>query len=117
MTGPTGSTDSTDSTDPSDPTDPDDLAASPVRLTAWVHGHVQGVGFRWAVRSEALELGLVGYASNYPDGRVLVIAEGREDATDALLAWLRSDDTPGRVTKVVDSLTGPRGGYTGFETR
>ena len=42
------------------------------RLSAWVHGHVQGVGFRWWTRSRALELGLVGYASNQADGRVLV---------------------------------------------
>jgi len=48
----------------------------PVRLTAWVHGHVQGVGFRWWTRSRALELGLDGYASNQPDGRVLVVAPG-----------------------------------------
>ncbi|MDN5758031.1 MAG: acylphosphatase, partial [Tomitella sp.] len=34
--------------------------AGPVRLTAWVHGSVQGVGFRWWTRSRALELGLVG---------------------------------------------------------
>ncbi|MEO6703969.1 MAG: acylphosphatase, partial [Jatrophihabitantaceae bacterium] len=32
----------------------------PVRLTAWVHGQVQGVGFRWWTRSRALELGLTG---------------------------------------------------------
>ncbi|AGP31039.1 acylphosphatase [Corynebacterium terpenotabidum] len=94
-----------------------DLAASPVRLTAWVHGHVQGVGFRWATRTKALEVGLVGFASNYPDGRVLVIAEGREDATDALLAWLKSGATPGRVDTVVSDVTGPRGGYSGFDTR
>ncbi|MDN6354384.1 MAG: acylphosphatase [Corynebacterium sp.] len=111
--------------DPDRPTSPDTaadseadaLAASPGRLTAWVHGHVQGVGFRWSTRTKALELGLVGFASNYPDGRVLVVAEGREDATDALLSWLRSTDTPGRVDTVVDSVTGPRGEYTDFQTR
>ncbi len=46
------------------------------RLTAWVHGRVQGVGFRWFTRARALELGLVGHATNHQDGRVLVIAEG-----------------------------------------
>ncbi|MEJ6548184.1 acylphosphatase [Corynebacterium sp. USCH3] len=91
--------------------------APTTRLTAWVHGHVQGVGFRWKTRTKALELGLVGFASNYPDGRVLVIAEGSEDATDALVTWLRSGDTPGRVDQVLDSVTGPRGDYTGFDTR
>ncbi|MEY8565136.1 acylphosphatase [Corynebacterium sp.] len=91
--------------------------APTTRLTAWVHGLVQGVGFRWATRSKALELGLVGFASNYPDGRVLVVAEGSGDATGALLDWLRSGDTPGHVDHVVDSVTGPRGDYTGFDTR
>lgn len=91
--------------------------APTTRLTAWVHGFVQGVGFRWQTRSKALELGLVGFASNYPDGRVLVVAEGSEEATDALLSWLRSGDTPGTVEHVVDSVTGPRGEYTDFGTR
>ena len=52
------------------------LGETDVRLTAWVHGHVQGVGFRWWTRSRALELGLAGYASNRPDGRVQVVAQG-----------------------------------------
>jgi acylphosphatase len=100
--------------EPAGTTDTTDL---PARLTAWVHGHVQGVGFRWSTRKKALELGLVGFASNYPDGRVLVIAEGPETATDQLLAWLKSGGTPGRVDTVVHDVTGPRGGYSGFDTR
>ena len=47
-----------------------------VRLTAWVHGNVQGVGFRWWTRCRALELGLTGYAANQADGRVRVVAQG-----------------------------------------
>lgn len=48
------------------------MSAPDVRLTAWVHGWVQGVGFRWWTRCRALELGLTGYAANHADGRVLV---------------------------------------------
>jgi len=44
------------------------------RLTAWVEGRVQGVGFRWWVRARALERGLAGVAENLVDGRVQVIA-------------------------------------------
>lgn len=88
-----------------------------VRLTAWVHGDVQGVGFRWATRVRALELGLVGYARNYADGRVLVTAEGPGEAVESLRAWLRSAGTPGTVTTVVDSLSEARGGYSGFDRR
>ena len=72
-----------------------------VRLTAWVHGYVQGVGFRWWTRSRALELGLTGFASNRPDGRVQVVAQGPRDACQRLLDLLESGDTPGRVDKVV----------------
>jgi acylphosphatase len=59
-----------------------------VRLTAWVEGRVQGVGFRWWVRSRALELGLVGFAENLADGRVKVVAEGASGRCQDLLALL-----------------------------
>ncbi|CDO10654.1 acylphosphatase [Mycolicibacterium cosmeticum] len=72
-----------------------------VRLNAWVHGHVQGVGFRWWTRSRALELGLTGFASNRPDGRVYVVAQGPRAACERLLELLRGGDTPGSVDTVV----------------
>ncbi|MGM1063773.1 acylphosphatase [Saccharothrix sp. Mg75] len=88
-----------------------------VRLTAWVRGHVQGVGFRWWTRSRALELGLVGSASNLRDGRVEVNAEGPEPACRRLVDALRSGATPGRVESVVERWSEPRGGLTGFAER
>jgi acylphosphatase len=72
-----------------------------VRLTAWVHGSVQGVGFRWWTRSRALELGLTGYAANQADGHVLVVAQGPRGAGEKLLQLLQGGRTPGRVDKVV----------------
>lgn len=87
---------------------------SAVRLTAWVHGAVQGVGFRWWTRSQALELGLVGEARNLPDGRVAVIAEGDRQACKTLLARLRAAGTPGRVDHVVEQWGDARGGWSGF---
>ncbi|WP_194834700.1 acylphosphatase [Nocardia sp. XZ_19_369] len=88
-----------------------------VRLSAWVHGRVQGVGFRWWTRSRALELGLTGHATNARDGRVHVVGEGRRDDCARLLELLRSGDTPGRVTLVVESWEPARGDMTGFEER
>lgn len=88
-----------------------------VRLTAWVHGMVQGVGFRWWTRSRALELGLVGRATNLSDGRVEVVAEGPRDACERLLAVLRSGESPGRVEHVAELWSQPRGGLTGFVER
>ncbi|CAL9438402.1 Acylphosphatase [Nocardiopsis dassonvillei] len=88
-----------------------------VRLTAWVRGHVQGVGFRWWTRSRALELGLVGAATNLADGRVEVVAEGSRQACEELLERLKGGGTPGRVDSVVERW-GPVGGtFTGFVER
>lgn len=84
------------------------------RVTAWVRGRVQGVGFRWWVRARALELGLTGSASNLADGRVEVIAEGPRESCEQLLELLRGGGTPGRVEGVVERWSDPRGNRHGF---
>jgi acylphosphatase len=88
-----------------------------VRLTAWVHGHVQGVGFRWWTRARALELGLVGTATNLPDGRVEVVAEGPEAACRRLLDAIRGPGSPGRVRTVVERWGASHGDIAGFVER
>jgi acylphosphatase len=107
---------------------------SDVRLTAWVHGRVQGVGMRWWIRSRARELGLVGWARNLDDGRVEIVAEGDEAACRALLALLQpgalpallqpgdgGHARPGRIDAVVERWSGAGGlgnpGETGFFER
>ena len=87
------------------------------RADIWVHGLVQGVGFRWWTRSRALELGRVGSATNTVDGRVHVVAEGPPAALDALVEQLRSGRTPGSVTTVIDNRGPARGGISGFVER
>jgi acylphosphatase len=88
-----------------------------VRLTAWVHGFVQGVGFRWWTRSRALELGLTGYAANQADGRVLVVAQGPRAAGEKLLRLLEGGATPGRVDNVVVDWSQPVELISGFTER
>ena len=88
-----------------------------VRLTAWVHGRVQGVGFRWWTRSRASELGLRGYASNLADGRVEVVAEGQRQDCEKLLTLLRGGTTPGHVDLVVERWSDAKGNVTGFVER
>lgn len=87
------------------------------RLTAWVEGRVQGVGFRWWVRSRALELGLAGLAENLPDGRVKVIAEGPPVRCEELLGLLQGGDTPGLVRRVTSRWAAAAGGLSGFVER
>lgn len=95
-----------------------------VRLTAWVSGRVQGVGFRWWVRSNALELGLIGFAENLADGRVKIVAEGDEMSCQELLGRVEDDDgrgtlsvRPGRVTGVAHRWAAATGGIPSFTER
>jgi acylphosphatase len=88
-----------------------------VRLSAWVHGHVQGVGFRWWTRARALELGLTGFAANKDDGRVHVVARGPRASCQRLLDVLQSGSTPGHVDTVVADFSGPGDPIEGFAER
>jgi acylphosphatase len=91
------------------------------RLSAWVHGQVQGVGFRWWTRCRALELGLSGYAANQDDGRVLVVAQGPRQAGEKLLRLLEGGTSwpsrPGHVDKVVADWSAPTERFDGFVER
>ena len=46
-------------------------------------GRVQGVGFRYTVKSVATGFELTGQIRNLPDGRVELIAEGAKDELEA----------------------------------
>jgi len=94
-----------------------DPLSKQARLTVWVRGRVQGVGFRWWVRSLALELGLLGMAENLVDGRVKIIAEGNKDSCVTLLEWLQAPGTPGNVVQVTYRWDQARGGLDGFTER
>jgi acylphosphatase len=94
------------------PTNPHPYTDDSSRLTAWVRGRVQGVGFRWWTRARALELGLVGWARNLDDGRVEVVAEGSRGACDSLLAQLCAGDGPGRVDGVTHRWSAPGNGHS-----
>jgi acylphosphatase len=91
--------------------------SDPVRLTASVFGLVQGVGFRDYVRTRGRRFGLVGSATNRPDGGVDVVAEGPARACHALLELLVTGHTPGRTDRV-EHVFGPAfGGLAGFVRR
>ncbi len=92
-------------------------AAGQVRLTAWVRGRVQGVGFRWWVRSAGLEFGLVGFAENLLDGRVKVVAEGDRADCERMLGRLDGPGAPGTVVQVTHRWDAAGGDLSGFAER
>jgi len=73
--------------------------------TQWlVAGCVQGVGFRWFVLRKAEGLGVVGWVSNLPDGRVQVVARGGDEAIETLDAILRRGPRLAAVSHVERSV-------------
>lgn len=53
------------------------------RLHLWYSGHVQGVGFRYTVKSVAQGFEVTGLVRNLLDGRVELLAEGTRAELDA----------------------------------
>jgi acylphosphatase len=52
-------------------------------------GNVQGVGFRYSVKSAATGFDVAGTVRNLPDGRVELLAEGEKEELDAFRAGIR----------------------------
>ncbi|MCV0404231.1 MAG: acylphosphatase [Chloroflexi bacterium] len=85
------------------------------RLTARIHGQVQGVGFRWWVRREAQRLDLSGWVMNADDERTVeLLAEGEADALDELERLIGAGPSGARVDSVEVSRGTASGVFDGF---
>jgi acylphosphatase len=86
-----------------------------VRVVALVSGHVQGVGYRWFVQTQAYAAGVTGSASNLLDGRVEAVLEGPADAVRRVIAALDGPRAPGMVSRI-ETRDEPVQGVHGFST-
>lgn len=75
-----------------------------------VRGKVQGVGFRWWIRSRARGLGLAGTVRNCPDGSVEVRVRGPDGAVAALRDLLGRGPPGSRVETVEELPASPVAG-------
>jgi acylphosphatase len=82
-----------------------------------ITGRVQGVGFRYALQSEAERLGLAGWVRNRRDGSVEALAQGAPQALDALAAWARRGPPAAQVTDLRIEATEEEVPYGRFELR
>jgi acylphosphatase len=62
------------------------------RVTNHYSGHVQGVGFRYAVKSITFGFEVTGTIRNLDDGRVELTAEGAKEELEAFLQAVRQSD-------------------------
>ena len=80
----------------------------------FVHGRVQGVGFRWFVEREAHILGIAGWVRNNHDGSVEILAQGTRDQLAGLQSRLREGPRAARVDSVEVSEAAPVAGISSF---
>ena len=85
-----------------------------LRLTAYISGRVQRVGYRAKIVSLAHNLGLVGLVQNRPDGQVLVIAEGEKEAVEKFAGSIRIENDLINVEKVDANYTHASGEFSVF---
>ncbi len=85
------------------------------RLHIFYSGRVQGVGFRYTVRTLAAGFEVTGSIRNLADGRVELVAEGTKEELGAFRRAIQ-DCEVGRCIRNEDvSWSDATGGFCGFE--
>jgi acylphosphatase len=92
--------------------------ADVLRLSATVYGRVQGVYFRYFVRTLARQLGLRGYVRNLASGNAVEVqAEGDKFQLDRLLEQLKMGPPRAWVKRVDIDWSDYSGRFTDFRIR
>lgn len=88
---------------------------APRQLKVFFTGRVQGVGFRYTVRSLAAGFEAAGTVRNVPDGRVEFTAEGAPAELEAFLEAIRSSEVGRFIRQEEISWQDAVGQFRGFE--
>jgi len=79
-----------------------------------IEGRVQGVGFRYSARHEAIRRSLNGWVRNADDGSVEIHCQGAAEAVDSMLSWLKEGPPGARVVDLKIRPVSPDASYTSF---
>lgn len=85
-----------------------------LQLHALIEGRVQGVGFRYFVLQNAMQLGLTGWVRNTWDDKVEVCVEGSRLDLDKLAGLLRTGPGSAHVTAVKADWQPASGCFSSF---
>ena len=84
------------------------------RVHAFYTGRVQGVGFRYTAEKIALDLGLVGWVKNLPDGRVELVCEGPKADIELLFEKIKASMLGPHIRKFQCDWQDPTGEFKDF---
>lgn len=85
------------------------------RMQIFYSGNVQGVGFRYSVKSTATGFEVTGAVRNLPDGRVELVAEGTADELTAFRQAIRDSGLDHFIRDEKLSWSEARNEFRGFE--
>lgn len=85
-----------------------------IAVHAIIHGQVQGVGFRAAVRHHAMQLGLLGTTRNLQDGTVEIHVQGPKEKVSELFRELHKEFDAGYISSILQEETAANKSYDGF---
>jgi len=85
------------------------------RMTVFYSGRVQGVGFRYTVKSITTGYEVTGTVRNLDDGRVELIAEGEREELDAFRRAIRESGLGGLIQREEENFGAASGQFRGFE--
>ena len=78
-------------------------------------GHVQGVGFRYTVKTAAAGFDVAGSVRNLPDGRVELTAEGAREELEAFRQTVRGSGLAGFIRDENVTWSEAQNEFHGFE--
>ncbi len=81
----------------------------------FIHGRVQGVGFRYHFSEQAQWLDITGWVRNRRGGSVEAVIAGTPETVEALLAWARRGPAAAQVERI--DVSEAEGSYSSFELR
>ena len=85
------------------------------RLHIFYSGHVQGVGFRYTVKTVSAGFDVTGTVRNLPDGRVELIAEGEANELKDFQQAIRDEGLGSLIRDEAVEWSEAQGGLRGFE--
>jgi len=85
------------------------------RVTNLYSGHVQGVGFRYAVKMLTTGFEVTGFVRNLPDGRVELVAESAKEELEAFLQAVRDSEVGCFIRQEQARWSEAKNEFRGFE--